>query len=90
MIKEISRRSRLYEQSPPLTLPLVEDLVYDRKKEFGYQFLLGIEPEGEIGYVNTKVLLRHLKSITGDLPDKAHPISMENYTKEVKRLREST
>ena len=44
-----------------MNLPLVEEQGYYRKKKFGYQLLLGIEPEGDIVNVHTKKLLRNLK-----------------------------
>ena len=89
-MKYISRRSRLSKQSPPMTLTLVEDLGYDVITEFWYQLLLGIEPEGDIVNAHTKNLLGDIKSSTEDLTYKVHPISMEKYVKEVKRLREAT
>ena len=73
-----------------MTLSLVEDLVYYAMTKFGGQLRLGVELEGDIGNIHTKNLLRHLKLSTEDLPYKSHPVSMKNYSKEFKRLREDT
>ena len=52
--------------------------------------LLGKEVDVSFTNTPTRKLLKHLKSVTGALPKKASPISLEDYIKEVQCLREST
>ena len=40
--------------------------------------------------IRTRKFLKHLKSVTGKLPDKASPFSLEDYIKIFNSLREST
>ena len=40
--------------------------------------------------IHTRKFLKHLKSVTGKLPDKASPINLEDYIKLFNILRKST
>ena len=88
-MKGISRKIILDEKFPPMTTPQVEYLGYHIMKYCRGNLLLGMEPEEDTGNSHTKNLLRYLKPITGNLPYKVSPISIENYGKEIKRLKES-
>ena len=48
--------------------------------------------EFDVSFTNThtRKILKYLKSVTGSLPEKSSTISLEEYTKEVRNLREST
>ena len=52
--------------------------------------LLGEEVDDTSGNAHTGKFLKYLKAVTGALPEKAYPISLEDYTKEVQSIRSST
>ena len=51
---------------------------------------LGKEVDVSFTNTHTRKLLKHRRSVTGDLPEKASPTSLEDYIKKFLRLREST
>ena len=55
--------------------------------EWGDNKILGKEVNVSSTNIQTRKLLQHLKSITVALPEKASPISLEEYIKEVSSLR---
>ena len=56
----------------------------------GDNILLNNDVEISAGKIHTRKFLKHLKLVTGKLLDKVPPISLEEYIKEFKSLREST
>ena len=70
-----------------MTYPIVNHLHYDVMKDYGNNVLL-VQAE-DIPHLNnhTKRYFQELSAITRSLPDQAQPISLEEYTKEVIRLR---
>ena len=59
-------------------------------KEWGENILLGNYVEVSARNIQTRKFLKHLKSVTGKLPDKSPPIRLEYYIKEFNSLRDST
>ena len=85
-MKEIDNLSRMLEQSPAMIPPLIQHLEYNGMSDYGDQIILGTAhkiPELE---ADTNNFLQKLVSITGSLPDKAEPLSLEQYITEVNRL----
>ena len=73
-----------------MTYPLVHTLTYNRMIEWGYNVILREEVDVSFTNTYTRKLLKHLNLITGSLHEKSPPISLEDYIKAVRRLREST
>ena len=69
---------------------LVQNLGYNGIAEFLEKVILVKEVDTALVDTQTRSLLSHLKSVTGNLPEKATPITLEEYIKEIKSLREST
>ena len=70
--------------------PIIQHLYYNGMMEYGGRILLGTAhkiPEIE---ADTEKFLQKLAFITGVLPDKAKPISVEQYITEVNRLQETS
>ena len=78
------------DKSPPMTSPLVNKLGYNGMIAWWDDILWGVYIGEATGDVNTINLLKHLKPVTGALPDSATPITLEDYITEVNHLREST
>ena len=73
-----------------MTYPLVQKLGYNKMSEWGDNVLLGKKIDADAGDTHTSICLSHLKEVTLNLPGKATPITLEEYIKEIKSLREST
>ena len=76
-MEKISRISRLSETTPPMTEPLVQKLQYNVMTEWGDNILLGNYVEVSARNIHNRKFLKHLKLVTGKLPDKASPIRIE-------------
>ena len=87
---EIIRRSILSETTPTMTEYLVQKLQYNVMTEWEDNIFLGNYVEVSDRNIYTSKFLKHLKSVTGKLPDKASPFSLEDYIKIFNSLREST
>ena len=55
--------------------------------DWGDKIILGKEIVKVSGDKHTRTFLKNLKYVNGLIPDKATPISLEDYTNEVKHLR---
>ena len=58
--------------------------------EWGDNIFLGNYIEVSARNIHTRKFLKYLKYVTGKLPDKASPVSLEDYIKIFNSLREST
>ena len=72
--KEIRRRSRLYDNSPLMTIPIVEQLGYDGMTNFGETILLETGMGQDRVNQHTRTFLRQLKYLSGTPPEKASPL----------------
>ena len=88
--KYIGNRSRISEDTPPTTVPLVELLQYNGLIPFREQILLGLEQDLPSRETHTRRLLIQLREIKEILPPKASPINHHKYTEDLKRHRETT
>ena len=68
-MKDISRRSRLYENYPLMTISLVEQLGYDRMTNFGETILLETGMGQDRANQHTRTFLRQLKYVSGTPPE---------------------
>ena len=89
-IKEIIQRGGMSEDYPQTTLPLLNKLRFYGMTDYGYDLIPGTAPEINDIESHTKSYLHHLTSTTNSLPYHAKPISLEEYLKEFKKIREST
>ena len=89
-MEDISRRSRLSDNTPTITELVVQILAYNVITELGDNVLIGEGVDNTYGNLYTRKFINHLKSVTGDLPGKASPVSPEYYTKEYQSLIKST
>ena len=78
------------EQSPSTTPPLIQHLEYNGMTYNGNQILLG--PAQKITELEADInnFFKNLVSITGSLPYKAEPLSLEKYITEFNCLQETT
>ena len=58
--------------------------------DFGVKILFRTDKGQERGNQDTKIFLTNLKYVFMTLPDKSSTIPMEDYTKEIRHLREAT
>ena len=77
-------------QSPTITPPLIQHLEYNGITDYGDQIILGTAQKIPELEADTNNFLQKIVSITGSLPNKAYPLSLEQYITEVNRLREET
>lgn len=89
-LHEFNRRFRMSEPSPGMQPPLVNHLNYNGMTDYGDALLLGKAPELEGLDEYTTTYLSQLRAVDGHLPSPATPISFDEYTTEVNRLREGT
>ena len=70
-----------------MTTPLVNHLHFDGMTEYGNYIIL--RQAADIPHLDnhTKRYLQELAAITRPLPEQSEPIPLEEYTKEVNRLR---
>ena len=73
-----------------MTEPLVQKLQYNVMTEWGENIFLGNYVEVSARNIHTRKFLKHLKSVTGKIPDKASPVRLEDYINEFNSLRQST
>ena len=73
-----------------MTNPLVKKLKFNRLTEHWDNILLGMASEVDNIKPNIHEYLKNLCAITRNFTDKASTITMDNYVKEVKQLRETT
>ena len=89
-MEEIIIRIRLSEKSPPLKIPLLEQLGYDGMKGFRDGILIGTEMCQDKGDQFTRNFIRQLKSVTRTLAEKYSTITMDDYTKDYRQLIKDT
>ena len=87
---EVEKRSRMSQESPPMTMPLVEHLQYHGMTDFSNEVLMGRPPQVEGIDEATQCYLDQLRAVDGHLPEPAKPFSFNQYLEEVQRLRERT
>ena len=78
------------EKFPAMISPLVNHLHFDGITKYGNDILLVRAADIPHLDIHTKIYLQELSTLTCSLPDQAQPISLEEYTEEVGRLREGT
>ena len=89
-MKEIDHCIRMPDQSPAVSLLLIQHLEYNIITDYGYQILIDTVhkiPELES---DTNNLLPKLFSVTGYLPYKSEALLIEKYITEVNCLQETT
>ena len=87
---EIEQNSRMSGKPPAMIPPLVNHLHFDGMTDYGNNILI-VQAADILHLENhTKWYLQELAGLTQSLPDQAQPISLEEYTKEVSRLRKGT
>ena len=89
-MKEIRKRSRMSETNSPIIAPLINLLKYKVSNPFSNQLLLGTAPDLPSLHEHTKTFLKQLRLIKGRLTPLVTPITQQEYTEEVNRLREAT
>jgi hypothetical protein len=89
-MEEVGQRSRMSEDSPPMSHPLVDHLLYSGINTFSDDILLGKTQSFPEIDSYTEAYLKQLVSVSGYLPDKAEAIPFPEYIQEVKRLQEKT
>ena len=88
-MKEIDHRSRMLEQFPSMTPPIIHHLEYNGMADYGDQTLLGTGQKIIELEADTNNFLQKLVSIIGSLPDKSEPLSFEEYISEVNYLQKN-
>ena len=89
-MKDIGKRIRVSEKNPPIMAPLIDILKYNGKIPFGDQLLLGTAPDLSSLQDHINSFLKQIRAIRGRLPTPTTPITKQEYTEEVNRLREAT
>eukprot|EP00957_Ditylum_brightwellii_P123116 9387247-Ditylum_brightwellii.AAC.1 len=89
-LEEVSRCSRMSEDTPLMIVELAVKLQYHGMTEYSDQILCGtaetiIGLEGEV-----KSYMREYEAMSGELPPKEEPISFSDFLQECKRIRERT
>ena len=86
-MREIEQQSIMSEKFSAMTPTLVDHLHFDGMTYYGNEILL--VQAADIPYLDiyTKIYLQELAALTRSLPKKPQPIPLEEYTKEVIRLR---
>eukprot|EP00957_Ditylum_brightwellii_P071317 5421538-Ditylum_brightwellii.AAC.1 len=87
-MEEVNKRSRISEDSPPMTFPLVQDLEYLVINKAADDILLGKFQPNEFIDEYTQAYLNQLISVKGILLEDASPISFPTYINEVNNLHE--
>ena len=78
------------ENTPPMIAPLINLLTYNGITPFGDQLLLDTTQDQPSLHDHNKSFLKQLISIKGRIPPPSTPITKQEDTEEVNRLREST
>eukprot|EP00957_Ditylum_brightwellii_P156687 11925880-Ditylum_brightwellii.AAC.1 len=85
-MEEVDGRSRMSEETPPMTTPIIDLLEYTGVTERTDQILL--EPSPQIPGIDEymQLYIDQLRSVEGCLPKPAKPASFQQYCDEVKQL----
>ena len=75
------------EKSPAMTYPLVNHLHFNGITDYGNEILLVQAADIPHLDIYTKRYLQELADLTHSIPNKSHPVSLEEYTNEDNRLR---
>ena len=67
------------DKPPAMNPPLIKHLEYNGMTDYRYQILLDTEQKIPKLEADTKKFLQKLISVTGSLPDKSEPLSLEQY-----------
>ena len=89
-MKEIGNKSRMSENTPLTTSPLMKNNKYNRITPFWNQLLLVTAPDITSLDQQIKRYLKQIQTILISLPSKATKISSSYYLEEVNRLMETT
>eukprot|EP00957_Ditylum_brightwellii_P089381 6805824-Ditylum_brightwellii.AAC.1 len=89
-MEEVDGKSRISEETPPMTEPLVDRLAYSAITKKADQILLGTAPPITGIDEYTQLYLDQLRSVEGRLPEPAKPAYFAQYLGELQRLRERT
>eukprot|EP00957_Ditylum_brightwellii_P210043 15364506-Ditylum_brightwellii.AAC.2 len=89
-MEEIANRSRILENTPPMTLPVVDLLGYNSNTDYADRILLGTaDPIFDIDE-NIQLYLDQLAAVKGALLEEAKSDPFSQYIQEVENLREKT
>ena len=76
-MKEIGKRIRMSENTPPIIALIIDLLKYNGNTPFGDQLLIGTDPDIPSLHDHTNIFLKQLISIKGRFPPPSAPITKQ-------------